>query len=176
MPMAVPCLVNDIYPLIYGYLDLPSKAMFALSCTRFLRLGIPHGSKGVRLICESAKRGYLGIIKWTRKHNIPRSILACELAAMGGHFETLKWMRVNGFYWDSDTCSNAAEGGYLEILQWARREGCSWSETTCFRATQNGHLETLQWLRQNGCSWKLEDILSVANSEILEWLRENGYQ
>ena len=32
MPMAVPCLVNDIYPLIYGYLDLPSKAMFALSC------------------------------------------------------------------------------------------------------------------------------------------------
>lgn len=167
-------LVNDVYPLIYAYLDSPSKAMFAFSCKRFLKLGIPQKVQGIRLSRESARYGYLEIIQWARKYKTPMSVLSCELAAKFGHFETLKWLRENGAYWDSDTCSNAAKGGHLEIIQWARREGCSWSELTCYCAAKYGRLKILQWLYVNHCPWYLNEILDVANPEILEWIRGLG--
>src|SRR5271156_4364707 len=41
----------------------------------------------------SARRGYLNLLKWTRKHGCRPDEMTCSNAALGGHLEILKYLR-----------------------------------------------------------------------------------
>ena len=92
-----PRLVNDVYSLIYQYLDPVSQTMMALSNKLMLRLGIPGTVQSTNL---------------------------CGYVARNGYFKILRWLHRRKFPWDTYTCSSVAAGGHLEILKWLRPENC----------------------------------------------------
>lgn len=167
-------LVADIFPIIYSYLDKPSKAMFALTCRRFLKLGIPPQVRCVRLMCESAKHGYTNIIQWTRGWIRLWSCMACENASRYGHLETLIWLRQNNCYWDSATCNNAVKAGRIDILEWILNNGGDRFEGACHYAVERGDLAMLKLLRHHECPWNRGELLRIATPEISEWINNNS--
>src|SRR5271154_365162 len=94
---------------------------------------------GKRITFESARVGWLGVLKWARENGAPWDWSTCSNAAHGGYLEVLKWARENGAPWDVDTCTHAAKGGHLEVLQWARENGALWNLKTCSNAAEGGH-------------------------------------
>ena len=100
-------LVRDIYSLIYTFLDLPSRAMFALSCKSFLRFGIPSETKGIGLCHQSARYGYIAILEWIRQYNIHGNEETCKYASQNGQLEALRWLHQHNIPWNSEVCMEA---------------------------------------------------------------------
>ncbi len=120
-------LVNDIYFLIYQWLDPPSQVMMSLSCKRFLKLGIPPVTRGISL---------------------------CHYALLYGHLDIIRWTRDRGFPWDPYHCIHlAVEKGDLSFLHWARKRGCQFDTSMCDLATKYNQTKVLKWLRLQHSQW-----------------------
>ena len=144
-------LVSDIYPLIYQYLDCPTKAIFALSCKRFLRLGVPYYLKGTSLCSESAKYS---------------------------HLDQLKWLRDRRYPWNADVCAGATRYDHFDVLRWSYENGCPLSDEVSDITGLTGNLEILQWLHAHNCPWGkfLEDwAFDMKHYHIIRFISQNGY-
>ncbi len=147
----------EVIAYILSFDDDVHRLMAGLTCKKFRNASLVC-SNGVKMKCsDAARRGWLSVLQWLRKHGCPWNEWTCWAAARGGHLEVLQWAREQSSpcSWDELTCWAAAEGGHLEVLQWARGQSppCFWDEGTCWGAARGGHLEVLQWAWEHGCPW-----------------------
>lgn len=147
-------LVSDIYTLIYQYLDLPTQTMMALSCKKFLRLGIFPYLRGVALCSEVAKYGYLDQLKWLRAHKFPWNADVCTGATRYNCFGVLRWSYENGCLLDGDTSDVTGLTGNLDILKWLRNHHCPWGEFLGDWAFEMKHYHIIRFALRNGYSWQ----------------------
>src|SRR5579883_2734260 len=153
-------LVNDVYPLIYQWLDPPSQVMMALACKRFLKLGVHPMTRGILLYHYALSYEYFDVIKWARERRFPWDPEPCiNLAVIRGNLSFLQWARKRGYRFNTSTCALASEYGQLETLKWLRENDVSWSASTCSNAAKNGHLPIIQWARSQGCDWTVWTIM-----------------
>ena len=52
----------------------------------------------------------------------------CQESARKGLLMVLQWSRAQGYPWDASCTRAAASGGHFEVLKWARSQGCPWDE------------------------------------------------
>lgn len=129
-------------------------------------------------ILSKRKTNILEWIKWSMKHNCPKSEdhFSVYVASIGD-METLKFLKENDFEFSVNTFIAAVKFGDLEILKWLKENNCPFDKTVCVRAVKNRSIDILKWLRSNGCPWN-EQVCSTAAErgyfEILKWSRENG--
>ena len=136
-----------------------------------------------KLMNESAKKGYLNLMKYLHGNGCSWDSITCRTAAMYGHLDCLKYAHENGCSWDKYTCYFGAGNGssskpnHLDCSKYAYKNGCNWSSSTCYSAASDGHLDCLKYAHENGCSWDSDTCYSAASSGHLDCLKyaiENG--
>ncbi|WZN66380.1 ANK_REP_REGION domain-containing protein [Chloropicon roscoffensis] len=124
--------------------------------------------------------GSVEVFEYIRGKGYGFDVMACYMAALGGHLEALKWLRGQDppCRWDEHTCEFAAQGGSLEALKWLRDQDppCPWDKDTCVQAAYRGQLEMLKWLRSQDppCPWSRSgcrrDASFYRHQHIVDWI------
>ena len=138
----------------------------------------------VNLCEESARFGYLEILKWLRspKMRYVPSSTAYEMACQGGHLEVIRWLYNLGVTYDLRRMSGiAALGGHLEVIKWIMEQNKMnydpskdydiWSS-----AAEGGHLHILMWIHQQPESSVHKCACTCAfknnHMEIIKWAEQ----
>jgi len=144
----------------------------------FEELSSLKDTKTEKLINESAKKGYLNLMKYLHENVCSWDSSTCYLAAHYGNLDCLKYLHENGCSWNSLSCSYAAWGGNLDCLKYAHENGCSWDSDTCSSAAYSGHLDCLKYAHENGCKCDKQECINVAkkkkHKKIIDYLESTS--
>ena len=93
-------------------------------------------------------------------------------SAKKGYLNLMKYLYDKRYSWHPNTCYTAALNGNLDCLKYAHENGCSWSSSLCYFAVENGHLNCLKYAIENGCPFYKQNCINNAkkHKHIVEYL------
>lgn len=134
-------------------------------------------------ICKySAKYGYLSVIKWARKWQLPWSSRVLIAAIKSGNLEMVMWLHAQSPPcpgWQSTYCCLAAvEERTISMIAYLRSlcPPCKWDESCCRAASRNGDISMIFWLRSQNPPCPFDEVTAMyaaaqGNIEMLMALR-----
>ena len=170
-------MLEELPHEIYDYVIKNKPDLSDFKDFFFEELTLLKETKKEELMNESAKKGYLNLMKYLHENGCSWGSNTCKWAAKYGNLDCLKYAHENGCSWASNTCYDAAKNGYLDCLKYAHENGCNWASNTCYDAAFGGNLDCLKYAHENGCSWGSWTCRYAAKNghlDCLKYLHENG--
>ena len=170
-------MVKELPHEIYDYILKPKLDLSNFQDFFFEELTLLNNTNKENLMNESAKKGYLNLVKYAHKIGCIWNTITSRYAAQGNHLEVLKYLHENGCPWDTTTCWFAAENGSLECLKYLYENGCHKSRYTCRSAAEHGHLDCLKYAHENDFMFDISASRQAAENghlDCFKYCHENG--
>ena len=170
-------MIKELPHEVYDYVAKNKPDLSNFKDFFFEELTLLKDTEKDKLMNESAKKGYLNLMKYIHEIWCNWDKETCSGAAYFGNLDCLRYAHENGCSWDLYTCDYAAGSGNLDCLKYAHENGCSWTSYTCSYAAENGHLDCLKYAHENGCSWTSNTCSNAARNghlDCLKYAHENG--